>query len=68
MRGDAIHHYTSFVLEDHGAQLPSDGREMLETVKTLALRIDELLSSLLQFSAIGRVEVASHPTSLDRRG
>ena len=60
-----IHHYTSFVLEDHGAQLPDDGREMLETVKTLALRIDELLSSLLHFSAIGRVEVANYPASLD---
>jgi light-regulated signal transduction histidine kinase (bacteriophytochrome) len=61
-----IHHYTSFVLEDHGERLPDDGREMLETVKTLALRIDELLSSLLHFSAIGRVEVASHPVSIDR--
>lgn len=59
-----IHHYTSFVLEDHGAQLGGDGRGMLETVKTLALRIDELLSSLLHFSAIGRVEIATYPVPL----
>lgn len=60
-----IHHYTSFVLEDHGAQLPPDGRGMLQTVTTLALRIDELLSSLLHFSAIGRVEIATYPVPLD---
>ena len=60
-----IHHYTSFVLEDYGQQLPEDGRQMLDTVQTLAVRIEELIGSLLHFSSVGRIQIAPHPVPLD---
>ncbi len=60
-----IHHYTSFVLEDYGQQLPEDGRQMLNTVQTLAVRIEELIGSLLHFSSVGRIKIATYPVPLD---
>ena len=60
-----IHHYTSFFLEDYANQLPDDGRQMLETVQTLAVRIEELIGSLLHFSSVGRIKIAPHPVPLD---
>jgi PAS domain S-box-containing protein len=60
-----IHNYATFVLEDHGSLLPEEGREKLGTLTRLAQRLEELLDSLLQFSRVGRVELAVQEISLD---
>ncbi len=52
-----IHNYSQFVIEDSVGQLDATGRERLETIKALAKRMDDLISTLLRFSRVGRKEL-----------
>jgi PAS domain S-box-containing protein len=60
-----IHNYASFLIEDHAERLGPDGRAKLETLKQLTQRMDALIDSLLQFSRVGRVDLAVRDTDLN---
>ncbi len=60
-----IHNYASFLIEDHGDAVGPDGRARLETLKQLTQRMDALIESLLQFSRVGRVDLAVQETDLN---
>ena len=61
-----IHNYSTFLLEDYSDKLDADGKAKLETLARLAQRMEQLINSLLQFSRVGRVELAREPTDLNR--
>jgi PAS domain S-box-containing protein len=60
-----IHNYSQFLLDDYGAKLDEEGKEKLTTLCRLAQRMETLIDSLLQFSRVGRVELASRATDLN---
>jgi PAS domain S-box-containing protein len=60
-----IHNYASFLVEDHGDKLGEDGRAKLETIRRLALRLENLIDTLLVYSRVGRVDLAVQETDLD---
>ena len=53
-----IHNFAVFLLEDYGEKLDAAGRAKLETLPRLTRRMDDLIDSLLQFSRVGRVDLA----------
>jgi signal transduction histidine kinase len=53
-----IHNFAVFLLEDYGEKLDAEGRAKLETLPRLTRRMDDLIDSLLQFSRVGRVDLA----------
>ncbi len=53
-----IHNFSNFLLEDYGDKLAGDGRSKLETLMRLTHRMETLIDSLLQFSRLGRVDLA----------
>ncbi len=53
-----IHNFAVFLLEDYGEKLDAEGRSKLETLPRLTRRMDDLIDSLLQFSRVGRVDLA----------
>lgn len=60
-----IHNYATFLLEDYADALNEDGRGKLKTLKVLAERMYSLIDSLLEFSRVGRVDLAIRKTDLD---
>jgi len=60
-----IHNYACFLIEDYGEQIGADGRAKLETLKQLTQRMDALIESLLQFSRVGRIDLAVQETDLN---
>ena len=60
-----IHNYASFLIEDYADRLDPDGRSKLETLRQLSQRMDALIESLLQFSRVGRVDLAVQDTDLN---
>ena len=59
-----IHSYASFLIEDYGAQLDAEGQRKLETLMRLTQRMEDLISSLLHYSRLGRAELTIHDTEL----
>lgn len=53
-----IHNYATFLLEDYSEKLDADGRYKLETLTRLSRRMETLIDSLLQYSRLGRVDLA----------
>jgi signal transduction histidine kinase len=53
-----IHNFSSFLLEDYAGKIDEDGRSKLETLMRLTRRMETLIDSLLQFSRLGRVDLA----------
>lgn len=49
----AIDGFTRIFLEDHGAAVPPDGRELLDQVVQATARMDRMISALLNFSRYG---------------
>jgi PAS domain S-box-containing protein len=60
-----IANYATFLIEDYADKLDDDGRAKLHTLQRLAARLDTLLDSLLEFSRVGRVELAFRETDLN---
>jgi light-regulated signal transduction histidine kinase (bacteriophytochrome) len=61
-----IHNYSMFLLEDYGDKLDEEGRSKLETLMRLTRRMEVLIDTLLQFSRLGRVDLAVEDVDLDR--
>ena len=59
-----IHNYATFLLEDYTDKLDSEGRSKLDTLKVLAERMYSLIDSLLEYSRVGRVDLAIKKTDL----
>lgn len=59
-----IHNYSMFLLEDYGDKLDEDGKAKLETLMRLTRRMEVLIDSLLQFSRLGRVDLAMDDVDL----
>jgi PAS domain S-box-containing protein len=60
-----LHNFSRFLLEDYQDKLDDEGKNMLYTIADLTKRMDELLSSLLHYSRLGRTELSVRATSLD---
>lgn len=60
-----IHNYSMFLLEDYGDKLDADGKAKLETLMRLTRRMEVLIDSLLQFSRLGRVDLAVDDVDLN---
>ena len=60
-----IHNYATFLIEDYGERLDIGGRSKLETLKVLTERMYALIDSLLEFSRVGRVDLAIQKTDLN---
>lgn len=54
IRGLANH--VRFLIEDHGPSLDPDARQRLDRMSTLCEHMDELITTLLRYSRIGRIE------------
>jgi PAS domain S-box-containing protein len=59
-----IHNYARFLLEDYGDKLDDEGVGRLETLSRLAQRLTAMIDGLLEFSRLGRTELAVSPTNL----
>ena len=60
-----ISNYAAFLLEDYAAKLDDAGRAKLETLQRLSGRMTDLLDILLQYSRLGRTDLAVGPADLD---
>lgn len=60
-----IHNYSVFLMEDYADKLDEDGRAKLETLTRLSRRMETLIDSLLQFSRLGRVDLAIDDVDLN---
>jgi len=60
-----IHNYSMFLLEDYGEKLDADGKGKLETLMRLTRRMEVLIDSLLQYSRLGRVDLAIDDVDLN---
>ncbi len=60
-----IHNFSSFLIEDYAAKLDGEGRSKLETLMRLTRRMETLIDSLLQFSRLGRVDLAIDQVDLN---
>lgn len=61
-----IRTYVGLLIEDYGARLDDEGREMLSTVAKLSRNMEQLIADLLDFSRLGRVDLAVGPVDLDQ--
>jgi signal transduction histidine kinase len=61
-----IHNYSMFLLEDYGDKLDGEGKAKLETLMRLTRRMEVLIDSLLQFSRLGRADLAIDEIDLGR--
>lgn len=59
-----IHNYSSFLIEDYGDELGEDGLDKLNTLMRLAERMENLISSLLHYSRLGRAELQLESVAL----
>jgi two-component system, chemotaxis family, sensor kinase Cph1 len=53
-----IHNYSSFLMEDYGDILDDEGVSKLQTLVRLTRRMEYLIDSLLNYSRLGRSELA----------
>jgi len=60
-----IHNYATFLLEDYGEILKSDGADKLHTLVKLTKRMEALIESLLKFSQLSRQEFQMEPLDLN---
>jgi len=60
-----IHNYSHFLLEDYSEKLDDLGVDKLNTLVILTQRMESLINSLLEFSRLGRSEMAYVNTDLN---
>ena len=61
-----IYNYSSFLIEDYAEVLDEAGVDKLNTLMRLAQRMEDLISSLLHYSRLGRSELQMHPVDLNQ--
>ncbi|MEL7237449.1 MAG: ATP-binding protein, partial [Planctomycetota bacterium] len=61
-----ITNLSAFVMEDYAEQLGATGAEQLQMIQKLSGRMDALISSLLQYSRVGRLELELTPVDLEQ--
>ncbi len=61
-----LYSYSQFLQEDYGDRLDEAGQEKLNTLKKLAIRMEELIDTLLYYSRLGRSELAFRSTDLNK--
>ncbi len=59
-----INNYASFLLEDYEKKLDKEGQAKLHTLIKLSKHLETLISDLLQFSRLGRAELAHKETDI----
>ncbi|MCY7322072.1 MAG: GAF domain-containing protein, partial [Phormidesmis sp. CAN_BIN36] len=60
-----IHNYSNFLMEDYAEMLPEEGLAKLNTVVRLTQRMDDLISSLMHYSQLGRNELSRQSVDLN---
>ncbi len=60
----AIQGFAQILWEDFGEQLPPEARQFLEQISTSATRMSRLVQDLLEYSRLGRSEMALEAVSL----
>ncbi len=60
-----IHNYATFVMEDYAEKLDAGGKDKLQTLVHLSQRLEDIVESLLQYSRLGRADLAVKPTDLN---
>jgi two-component system, chemotaxis family, sensor kinase Cph1 len=60
-----IHNYSTFLIEDYGDRLGTDGTEKLATLIRLTQRMENLINSLLHYSRCGRAELIFQSVDLN---
>jgi two-component system, chemotaxis family, sensor kinase Cph1 len=61
-----IHNYSTFLIEDYGDRLGTDGTHKLDTLIRLTQRMEDLINSLLHYSRCGRAELLFQPVDLNK--
>jgi two-component system, chemotaxis family, sensor kinase Cph1 len=61
-----INNYSSFLLEDYGNKLDQEGKEKLQRLQYLTNHMARLIDSLLEFSRVGRLDLAVQATDLNQ--
>ncbi|MBE9045092.1 GAF domain-containing protein [Pleurocapsales cyanobacterium LEGE 10410] len=61
-----IYNYSSFLIEDYGQTLDSEGVDKLNTLMRLTHRMEDLINSLLHYSRLGRSELQVQPVDLNQ--
>ena len=59
-----VEQFSKLLLQDHAAQLDSQGRHYLERIQAATRRMDELIVDLLALSQVARVEMKSETVDL----
>lgn len=62
----AVDGFSQAVMEDFGALLPKDGQRQLQTIRTSAQRMGELIDDLLAFSRLSRQPLNKQPVEMVR--
>lgn len=60
-----IYNYSEFLIEDYHDKLDEEGRKKLNTLKTLARRMESLVESLLEYSKLSRIDLAFKKSDLN---
>lgn len=60
-----LYNYAEFLREDYYDKLDSEGQHKLDTLQKLARRMEALIESLLDYSRLSRIDMASKKTDLD---
>lgn len=60
-----IHHYAQFLLEDYESRLDAGAQHKLKTLGRLAERMAALIDTLLEYSRVGRADLAFAETDLN---
>jgi signal transduction histidine kinase len=60
-----IKNYANIVIAEHADRLDEEGRMMVQRMQGAALRMEETLKHLLQYSTLGREPIALEPVDLE---
>src|SRR5205807_2032596 len=60
-----LNNYAAFLKEDYADKLDDAGRDKLNTLGSLCVRMSALIDGLLDYSRLGRVDMAVGNTNLD---
>lgn len=61
-----IYNYSEFLIEDYSENIPQEGKDMLETLRTLSRRMETLIDNLLKYSKLSREEMIFSPVNLNK--